>query len=266
VIGEILSWVLDLGVLPTILPIPVVNLIGGTKMNAMYSKWLGVGMAFFLMCGYAGASVTLTDDFGDLDYLNNPSWVVVSGTAPSAAEGNLDIPNGTQMSLPFPGSLDNTRCEISFDVWQTTDIGWEGDYDVIIDFRDYTRNAPWGVGYYFKASTSAEACGGSGFAYYDAAESRVAGLAGADLTILPGVVSRLTLSFDPATGVTMKQGDTVVLVCPNFRSVEKMTEFRFISYSGLDWRLDNVAATYNVPEPAMMTLLGLGICLWKTKK
>jgi len=219
-------------------------------------------------CSLASASLTITDDFSDGNYTVNPTWNNLGGTTVVQAPGEMKINAQGIMELTLPGSLDNTKSEISFDMWNAAAIS--ATYYTNIRFMDYVVSPTWGLGYYvYIASGPTVYDGVSGVTGHDTTQAHVLATAGVHAAPGVGVYERWTFAFDPATGLTVKKDGVTILTQPNYwATLKKITSIRINPYTCCLQQkiIDNVVATYNIPEPATMLLLSTGFLFVKFRK
>ena len=181
------------------------------------------------------------------------SWTVTSGSVNFfngfAARPSL---NGGAMSISFGTVAANTAATVSFRLGNID--GTTGSFRTSFALSDSTS----GQSYVQFASPNADYYGTSGFSSYDNIGTLIAGASGAAIPASGWDV--MEFSFDPNSGVTLKQSGTLVASWSNFSSLSKVDTFSFSVLDGAPFGIYDVTVDATlVPEPSTYALVLGGI-------
>jgi hypothetical protein len=198
-------------------------------------------------------SYTVGQSFAPDSSAAGTSWTVTSGTvdilAGYAAKPSL---NGGAMSISFGTVAANTAATVSFKLTNYHQTG--ASYRTTVALTDSTT----GLSYVETASPNAGYYGTSGFHSYNNSGTLIAGASGAAISISGWDL--MEFSFDPTSGVTLKQNGTLVASWSNYNNLTKVDTFSFSVLDGAPFLMYDVTVNATlVPEPGTALLGGLGL-------
>jgi hypothetical protein len=187
---------------------------------------------------------TVGDTFRDLDYTNDPAWVVDSGVfaadgssignvSPRAGWLNFGTAGGTQIHLDLDNVVDNTPITVKFLLMQPNGAAGSGYI-----FKMGLMDTDSGEVYYENATLSTGFYGTSGFHGYNSSGELVAGTAG---EALDNGVMWMEMRFDPETGVEIYKNNVLVASWTNFKNLTKVDRLILNNGNGaVSWFVDGV--------------------------
>lgn len=222
----------------------------------------------------SSADVIIFDDFssntvGTPTFAVDPSvaWVVDSGQFaangtnvgnfnPVAGQLNMSATAGSRIHIDLAPVLDNTPVSVTFLLRQSD--GTNGiSYSIKFGFLNSTANQS----YLEVATPNPNSIYDSGFAKYDDSGNVVQGaLPGSSLNSDTSF-QKITMEFDPLNGISVYKDDVLVSSWNNYFNLTTVDQFVLEqgAAGGVSWFMDDFTATATVPEPGVMTLLGLSL-------
>jgi hypothetical protein len=217
---------------------------------------------------YNDPSITITDSFADNNYTNNPTWFVlqqdsgeiglessdadpvfaadgssVGNYTPAAGMLNFSPTAGAnkRICLSFADMAQTAGVEVSFDLFQSNNAypNYGGFCMELADSRSsqsYYTDGHLTTNYY-----GVSGGGWSGFRSYDASGTVIGGTA--DKSLLNGW-RRMTLRFNPGSGVEMIYDGQRVAHWPNFKNLTRVDQLILYHTGTLSWFVDNVTARF----------------------
>lgn len=225
----------------------------------------------------ASAEIIIQDDFSDNEVatptVGTQSWQVASGSFAAdgstvdsnfgAAAGQLNFGTSadTSIYIDFGAVQASTPATVTLDLRQTN--GTTGPFLFNIALIDtatgkgYKEAASPNPGQYGHATPG----GGSGFHSLAAGDAIIATDASGALNTglaTDGQFDTIVMTFDPTTGVTFSYDGTLMASWSNYHGIDKVDRLELSHSGSVSWFVDNVSVDATVPEPASMSLLGLG--------
>ena len=200
-------------------------------------------LLFFLLSIAIHAEVIFNDDFWDLDYTNNPTWIVDNGVfaadginignyQPTPAELNFGRDSGTRIHPDLGQTLVNTPFRISYKLRQS-----DGTANSYL-FQTIIEDTVTGVSYTCSASCNPGYFGISGFHSYNNSGQLIAGTEG--IALYPLGWQTMTFTFDPSTGIIIEQDGVIAAEWPNFNDLIRINRISFESEGTVSWFVDDV--------------------------